>query len=70
MGAGITSIIDRLGGLTELAKALGHKNPTTVQGWKARGVIPIRHIPAVIEIGRAKGVDLELSDFLPRREAA
>ncbi len=70
MNSPISDIIERLGGLTELAKALGHKNPTTVQGWKVRDTIPIRHIPAVIEAGKAKGVDLELADFLPAKKAA
>jgi hypothetical protein len=33
-------VIDKFGGLSAMAKALGHKHPTTVQGWKDRGFIP------------------------------
>lgn len=65
MNPNIASIIDRLGGLTALARELGHQNPTTVQGWKDRGVIPLRHIASVIEVGRRKSVALSLEDFVP-----
>lgn len=33
-------ILDAFGGMAALAKALGHKNITTVQGWKESGTIP------------------------------
>lgn len=56
-------IIERFGGLTALAKALGHEHPTTVQGWKGRGVIPSRHIPKIIEVARGRGIQLSAADF-------
>lgn len=66
--------IERLGGLRALAKALGHRNCTTVQGWKERGVIPSRQIAAVIKVGLSCGIELGLTDFIPAadidREAA
>jgi hypothetical protein len=33
-------VIAAFGGLTRTARALGHKNVTTVQGWKRAGRIP------------------------------
>jgi hypothetical protein len=61
----IETIIERFGGLTDMARALGHKNPTTVQGWRDRGNIPSRQIPVVIEAGKNRNpqIDLVASDF-------
>lgn len=36
----VNKIIELFGGLTAMAKALGHKHPTTVQGWKDSNRIP------------------------------
>ncbi len=47
MARTIPQIIDDLG-VTALSKQLGHKWPTTVQGWKDREAIPAKHIPAVV----------------------
>jgi hypothetical protein len=33
-------IINAFGGVSKLAKALGHRNVTTVDGWKRSGRIP------------------------------
>jgi hypothetical protein len=33
-------VLDAFGGLTATSRALGHRNPTTVQGWKQSGRIP------------------------------
>jgi hypothetical protein len=30
------------GGILPMSRALGHKNPSTVQGWCQTGVIPVR----------------------------
>lgn len=59
----IEQIIEKFGGITGLARALGHKNPTTVQGWKERDVIPAQRIPEVIKAGHANGLELTLDDF-------
>jgi len=56
-------IIARFGGLTKLARALGHEHPTTVQGWKKRGVIPARQQGKVLDAATANGVALEPADF-------
>ena len=34
------AIINEFGGLTKMARALGHKYVTTVQGWRDSGRIP------------------------------
>lgn len=56
-------IIEKFGGITALARALGHKHPTTVQGWKERGFIPSPQQDGVLEAAQAVGVDLEPADF-------
>lgn len=56
-------IIGKFGGLTALAKALGHRHPTTVQGWKKRGFIPSSQMRAVLDAAQATGVELCPEDF-------
>ncbi len=56
-------IIEKFGGLTALAKALGHRNPTTVQGWKDRGFIPSSRQQEVLNLALVLGVDLSPADF-------
>jgi len=36
----VDALVRCFGGLTAMARALGHTHPTTVQGWKQRGAIP------------------------------
>lgn len=56
-------IIGRFGGVRALAGALGHKHPTTVHGWKDRGVIPSKQHQAIWDAAQEAGVRLELRDF-------
>lgn len=56
-------IIEKFGGLTGLARALGHRHPSTVQRWKQSGLIPARHQDAVLDAARAAGIELEPGDF-------
>lgn len=67
-------IISKFGGVGSLARALGHTNPTTVQGWAERGYIPPRQHNAVWEAAKAKHVSMTLADFAavdePSGEAA
>lgn len=53
---GVAPVIERFGGLTAMSKALGHAHPSTVQGWKDRGIIPARQIPEVARAARKVGV--------------
>jgi hypothetical protein len=57
-------IIEKFGGVRPMAAALG-KPSSTVFRWKLSGVIPLKHIEAVIAAAKARGVTLEHSDFIP-----
>lgn len=43
-------LIASRGGIRPLARKLGHRNHTTVQGWWERKRIPDEHMPAVLAI--------------------
>lgn len=58
-------IISKFGGLSALASALGHRHPTTVQGWRDRGVIPTRQQSKVLAAASASGIPLTPADFFP-----
>lgn len=60
----VADVIDRFGGVRPMAAALGHKNPSTVQGWKERGVIPVRRLPSVIEAAESNGVSVSLDELV------
>ena len=65
------SIISKLGGDTAVAAIVGvHR--TRVANWKRSkesggtgGVIPFKHVPALIAAARAAGHELSADDFLP-----
>jgi len=57
-------IIARFGGLTATARALGHRNPTTVQGWINRGFVPARQQRPVLAAAQAHGLDITPADFI------
>jgi hypothetical protein len=56
-------IIDKFGGVYPLSRALGHRNPTTVQGWLSRGFIPPRQHEPIWEAAKRESVELSLADF-------
>lgn len=64
-------IIALLGGPSAVAEEVGiHR--TRVSMWQAsrekggtNGLIPYRHIPAILEMARKKGVDIGPADFIP-----
>lgn len=56
-------IISKFGGLAALAKALGHRHPSTVQGWKERGFVPAPQQQAVLDAAKDNGVKLAPADF-------
>lgn len=70
-----TKIIASLGGTSAVAEIAGvHR--TRVSNWKrpkgsggTGGVIPFKHVPALIAAAREKGVDLSADDFLPMEPA-
>ena len=55
-------IIERMGGLTKLARALGYP-VSTVQGWKDRRSIPQDHWLSIMQAAKSAGVVLALEDF-------
>ena len=57
-------IIEKFGGLTALANALGHRYPTTVQGWKERGSIPSKRQGEVLAAARRLNVPVSPADFI------
>lgn len=65
------SIITKLGGDTKVSEIVGvHR--TRVANWKrpkksggTNGIIPFKHVPALIAAARASGEDLSADDFLP-----
>ncbi|MBB4316255.1 carph-isopro domain-containing protein [Roseospira marina] len=65
-------IVSKFGGVSALAGALGHRNPTTVSGWVQRGFIPARQQRRVLDAAHGCGVDLQPDDFFnfPTGEAA
>lgn len=64
-------IIEMLGGPNVVSKIAGvHR--TRVSNWKRAssvggtgGVIPFKHVPALLAEARARGLDLTADDFLP-----
>lgn len=68
-------IIAKLGGDTAVASIVGvHR--TRVANWKrakdaggSGGVIPFRHVPALLDAAKSKGIALTADDFLPTVDA-
>lgn len=58
-------IIQKFGGVAALSRLLGHKNMTTVSGWKTRNNIPARQQRILLKIAPMHGVQLSPSDFFP-----
>lgn len=63
-------IISKFGGIAPMARILGHKNASTVQGWRERGTIPPRQHQAIWEAAKANGISLDLSEFAAVETAA
>jgi hypothetical protein len=65
------TIISRLGGPTKVAGIAGvHR--TRVSNWARRkkdggtgGLIPFKHVPALLAAAKRQGVELSADDFLP-----
>ena len=57
-------VIRKFGGIRPMASALGHRNPSTVQGWKMRGTIPSKRWPEIRDAGRRLGFIVPPLEFL------
>lgn len=64
------AVVFKFGGLRSMARILGHKHPTTIQGWVSRGVIPPRQHRIVWDAAQAHKVKLRKADFFATMEAA
>jgi TorA maturation chaperone TorD len=64
VGRAVDAVIESFGGLSRLAKALGHAHVTTVQGWQDRGAIPMKHHARILEAARGLGIALDRDDLL------
>jgi hypothetical protein len=62
------TIIERFGGQSALAAALG-KPQSTVQYWNRSGLIPVRWHQAIIDAGDARGISIAASDFLQSQDS-
>lgn len=69
-GRAVDVVIETFGGLTRLAKALGHAHVTTVQGWKDRGAIPLRHHARILDAARSLGIHIHRNDLLDQLPVA
>jgi hypothetical protein len=63
-----TEIIDRLGGVTEVATALG-ANPNTVTYWCRRGSIPSIWWVDLVQVARTKCAPVTLEVLASHRSA-
>lgn len=64
VGRAVDAVIESFGGLSRLAKALGHSHVTTVQGWRDRGAIPVKHHACILDAARTLGIPLNRNDLL------
>lgn len=68
-------VVEKLGGVAALARALGHANPTTVHGWVRRKRVPSAQIPNVMKVAAEREIPLTYDEFFesvgsPSNEAA
>ena len=60
-----TRVIGKFGGVRALARTLGHKHPTTVQGWRDSGYIPAQRQREVLDAAARLGIALQAEDLIP-----
>ena len=59
------SVIDKFGGVRALARTLGHKHPSTVQGWRDSGIIPAQRQRELLDLAEAMGIALQAEELIP-----
>lgn len=65
----IRPIIAQLGGISAIARGLGHRNVTTVQGWWDRDVIPAHRQREVLALAETLGMPLAPERIIPEPRA-
>ncbi|HEV2954257.1 MAG TPA: phosphoglycerate dehydrogenase [Candidatus Dormibacteraeota bacterium] len=58
-----TSVIDKFGGQTSLARMIG-KGQSTVQYWSQSGIIPAKWQQPLLDLARENGIELKPADFV------
>lgn len=66
----IRSVITRFGGIQPMAKKLGHRNHTTVQGWWDRQTIPALRMSEVLDRAVEYGIYVSAEELVPRLSSA
>ena len=61
----IRAVIISLGGISGLSRGLKHRNPSTVQGWWEREVIPPRRMPEVLAYAQEVACPIDPLDLIP-----
>ncbi|WP_139226849.1 carph-isopro domain-containing protein [Sphingomonas sp. OK281] len=61
----IRTIIARFGGIQPMAKKLGHRNHTTVQGWWERQTIPAHRFREVMAAARVNNLAVTVEELVP-----
>ena len=69
MVMGTRSVIVAFGGIAKMARTLRHRNPSTVQGWWERQVIPSRRFPSVLAAAQALDIQIGPADLIPEADA-
>ena len=54
----IEKLIENFGGLSAMAQLLGHKNPTTVQGWKQKKRIPEWRVKEILSVANKNNINI------------
>lgn len=54
----VLTVVDLFGGIRPMSRALGHKNPTTVQRWRREGSIPQWRNLEILLAARKKKIKL------------
>lgn len=57
------AVIQKFGGINALARQLGHRNASTVQGWSVKGTIPDKHHQEIWDLAQQQGIALDPLDF-------
>jgi hypothetical protein len=56
-------LINRLGGIVEMADSLGHPHATTVRYWRSREGIPRWRVPEVVALCRKHRLGIDETDL-------
>lgn len=61
--ASISDIIDKLGGPTKAAEALGISNPSVVLNWRKRDSIPAQYVIAIEKLAKIPAEEIRPDIF-------